>query len=347
VLRRALAGPCHLPPGATLLVAVSGGADSTALLAALVSLAREHALVLHAAHLDHGLRGHDSAADRTHVRALCARLGVPLCDARWDCAARMRRRGLRGEAGLRTLRHEWLTSVARRLRAAGIATAHTADDQLETLLLRLGRGTGLTGAAGMRARRGLWLKPLLEATRADLEADLRHAGLAWRDDASNATLAHTRNRVRHGVVPALLDALGVPAGDPARRRAALARRAQALAAELGGAHATLARGAIRAQARLARADGLDRPGLVRLPAPLARLVLRRWWAQRGPQGPTAPGLTARHLEPLRGALAGARRRAEVALPAGWRANRGGRHAPSVPRHGHRPPHPSADVRGRC
>ena len=189
MLRRALTGPCRLPPGATLLVAVSGGADSTALLAALVSLAREHALVLHAAHLDHGLRGRDSAADRTHVRALCARLGVPLSDARWDCAARMRRRGLRGEAGLRTLRHEWLTSVARRLRAAGIATAHTADDQLETLLLRLGRGTGLTGAAGMRARRGLWLKPLLEATRADLEADLRHAGLAWRDDASNATLA--------------------------------------------------------------------------------------------------------------------------------------------------------------
>src|ERR1043166_5646723 len=92
VLRRALRGPCRLPPGSTLLVAVSGGADSTARLVALASLAREFGIRLHVAHLHHGLRGPDADADLRHVRALCARLDLPLTAARWDCAARMRRR---------------------------------------------------------------------------------------------------------------------------------------------------------------------------------------------------------------------------------------------------------------
>lgn len=302
---------------------MSGGADSTALLCALVSLAREHRLHLHAAHLHHGLRGRDADADLVHVRTLCATLAVPLTATRWDCAARMRQRGLSGEAGLRTLRREWLTSVARRTRAAAIATAHTADDQLETLLLRLARGTGLTGAAGMRARRGVWLKPLLEATRADLEADLRRAGVTWREDASNASAAYARNRVRHAVVPALLDALGVPAGDPVTRRAGLARRAQSLADELGGAHAALARAAKRASARLGHGDGLDRRGLARLAGPVARLVVRRWWAEYGPQGRAAVGLTVRHLASLERALAGPRRTFQVPLPQGWSAVAGG------------------------
>lgn len=308
-----------MPAGRTLLVAVSGGADSTALLVALVSLAREHRLHLHAAHLHHGLRGRDADGDLTHVRALCATLEVPLTTARWDCTARMRRRGLSGEAGLRTLRHEWLTAVARRTQAAAIATAHTADDQLETLLLRLGRGTGLVGASGMRARRGRWLKPLLEATRADLEADLRRAGLAWREDASNASPAHARNRVRHTVVPALLDALGVPAAAAVERRAGLARRAQVLARELGSAHATLARAARRAQARLERDGCLERAGLTRLAPPIAQLVLRRWWAGHGPRKDAAVGLTTRHLAALEQALGGPRRTFQVPLPQGWYA----------------------------
>src|SRR5215831_4892350 len=187
VLRCALRGPCRLPAGSTLLVAVSGGADSAALLVALASLAREFGLALHAAHLNHGLRGADADADLQHVRGLCERFDIPLAAARWDCAARMRRRGLSGEAGLRTLRREFLLRCMRNAGAVAIATAHTADDQLETLLMRLARGAGLTGMAGMRARHGVWLKPLLHATRADVERDLRRHGLAWREDASNAT----------------------------------------------------------------------------------------------------------------------------------------------------------------
>ena len=155
VLRRALRGPCRLPAGSTLLVAVSGGADSTALLVALASLARESGLVIRAGHLHHGLRGAEADSDLVHVRELCERLQIPLAAARWDCTARMRLRGLRGEAGLRVLRREFLLAAARRTGASAIATAHTADDQLETLLMRLARGTGFTGMAGMRARRVL------------------------------------------------------------------------------------------------------------------------------------------------------------------------------------------------
>src|SRR5262252_8587173 len=129
VLRRALRGPCRLPVGSTVLAAVSGGADSTALLVAMASLAREFGLAVRAAHLHHGLRGAAADADLAHVRGLCERFEIPLEAARWDCAARMRRRGLRGEAGLRVLRREFLLVAARRARATAIATAHTADDQ--------------------------------------------------------------------------------------------------------------------------------------------------------------------------------------------------------------------------
>ena len=323
VLRRALRGPCRLPAGATVLVAVSGGADSTALLAAMASLAREFALSVRAAHLHHGLRGADADADLVHVREICERFQVPLEAARWDCAARMRRRGLRGEAGLRTLRREFLLAAARRVSATAIATAHTADDQLETLLMRMSRGTGLTGMAGMRARQGAWIKPMLHATRADIERDLGQHKLSWCEDASNASPAFTRNRIRHGAVPALLDALYVPEARAAERRERLARRAAALADELADAGRVLSRlAAVRLhRALVATPDGpaIDARVLAGLPTSLLRLVLARAWRRLGPAGAAAPGLTGRHLQALGQCLAGGRARAEVALPAGWRA----------------------------
>jgi tRNA(Ile)-lysidine synthetase-like protein len=294
VLRRALRGPCLLPAGSTLLVAVSGGADSTALLVALASLAREFSLSLRAAHLHHGLRGADADADLLHVRELCERFHMPLEAARWDCAARMRRRGTRGEAGLRELRREFLLSAARRAGATAIATAHTADDQLETLLMRLTRGTGLAGAAGMRARHGVWLKPLLLATRSDIEGDLHQHRLSWREDRSNASPDFTRNRVRHGAVPALLDAIGLPAAPASERRARLAQRVAVLANELADAHRLLARAAARALERVsAETPGgivFDAAGLALLPVSLRRLALRvpgggsatpAWGSRRG------------------------------------------------------------------
>lgn len=357
VLRQALRGPCRLPLGSTLLVAVSGGADSTALVVALSSIAREFGLTLHAAHLHHGLRGRDADADRMHVRALCERLRVPLTDARIDARARTNTRGLAGEAGLRTLRREWLLRVAKRVRATAIATAHTADDQLETLLLRLARGTGLTGAAGMRARHGAFVKPLLHATRHDIERDLVQHGIAWRDDASNATRDFARNRVRHDVVPTLLAAVlpegsrragrlpaaagrstpnakpateldgmtpsaSVHAGHPAAR-AALALRASALASELAAAERVLARAAARAldRALFASAEGpaLRVGTLARLAPPVLRLALHRAWRLLGPAGANAPGLTAGHLAPLIRSVKTGSAAFRAALPNGWQA----------------------------
>jgi tRNA(Ile)-lysidine synthase len=313
VLRHALRGPCLLPPGSRLLVAVSGGADSTALLVALASVAREFGLSLAAAHLHHGLRGREADADLEHVRGLCRRLGVPLEAARWDTRSRMRREGLSGEGGLRTLRRRFLAAARARAGAAAIATAHTADDQLETLLMRLARGTGLAGLGGMRPRRGAWLKPLLGATREDITRDLRGAGVSWREDASNRERDAFRNRVRLDVVPALAAALSPGAGPAAR--AGLARRAEAAAAEARDARRVVERLAGRTRARAG--TRMDTGVLARAPRAVRLAALRRWWADRTGG---RDGLTRPHREMLLRLVAG-HGDGEVGLPGGWTARR--------------------------
>ena len=321
ILRRALGGPCALPRGARLLVAVSGGADSTALLLALAALRSELSLELTAAHLHHGLRGAAADLDLGHVRTLCRRLGVPLTAARWDTRARMRERALSGQAGLRKLRREFLLAARRSVDAHAIATAHTADDQLETVLMRLLRGAGLPGLGGMRPRLGPWLKPMLEATRADIEADLRAAGERWREDASNADPHYLRSRIRHAVIPALLAAHGPGAG-----RGSLAHRVSASARELRDAESALT---ARARQRLERHGGVDgmrawisRPALMAAPRAVRRAVLRRLWRSAG--APSA-GITGRHLDALLAMAASGGLRARVELPAGrFAICRGGR-----------------------
>lgn len=329
VLRRALRGPCAPPPAGTILVAVSGGADSTALLVTLAGLATSMEFRLHAAHLHHGLRGTEADADLGAIRALCDRLGVPLTASRWDCRARMRRLGLTGQAGLRILRRRFLIAAARRAGAGRIATAHTADDQLETLLMRLTRGTSLAGIGGMSARRGRWIKPLLGATRADIEAGLRAAGIPWREDASNLDRRYTRSRMRHDVIPALLGAMDGEAGGD---RGRLALRIAALTAELRAMRRLTDRLAARIVAREGRVerDGarLALGSWRSMPAPVRRAVLRRLWKRivRGEHrargtGTGQQGLTVRHLEALERLAAASRGAATLDLPGGFRAER--------------------------
>jgi tRNA(Ile)-lysidine synthase len=318
-------------------VAVSGGADSTTLLVGLHRLARPLGLELRAAHLHHGLRGADADADLDFVRGLCARLGVPLLAARWDTRARLRRRGLSGQDGLRVLRREFLEGCARRTGAGAIVTAHTADDQLETLLMRLGRGTGITGLAGMRpavrragadGRRRLWLKPMLGATRAMIEADLHAAGQAWCEDRSNRDPRYTRSRVRHAAIPALGRAL-LPQADEARARELLALRASRAAAATWSAARLIERLAARILPARAGTDGLAVP-LARLagrPAALRRAVLARAWRRaRSGSGRGAGrivGLTDRHLAALERLIDTGRGGAIIQLPGGWTAERDG------------------------
>lgn len=320
-LRHALKGPCRLPPGARLLVAASGGADSTALLVGLARVAPEFELSIHAAHLHHGLRGVAADADLDFVRTLCARLGVPLLTARCDGRAFMKRRGLSGENGLRMLRRRFLRAALRRAGATAIATGHTADDQLETVLMRLLRGAGLRGLGGMREKHGPWIKPLLEATRLEIESDLRTARLAWREDASNRDPAWTRNRIRHQAIPALLGALD-PALDPVRARAGLARSTAFAAREARDAERALGTWLARSRPVLCRiepgAATLEAGRLKSYPIAARRLALRRAWKLVAPPG---VGLTRRHLAALCSLLVATGSRGRVDLPAGVRAER--------------------------
>jgi tRNA(Ile)-lysidine synthase len=305
-----------------VLVAVSGGADSTALLLALYNLRHEFGVELTAAHLDHGLRGSESADDRAFVRALCARLGVPLGDARWNTRARMTRRGLSGQAGLRVLRREFLLAIAQRYDATAIATAHTADDQVETVLLRLARGAGIRGLSAMPPRRGRWIRPLLDAPRADIETDLRRIGQRWREDSTNAGLDYARNRVRHLVVPALLEALDPGSSKRSGAHAALARRVVTGLGEVQSAHRLLRRRVLRTVRGLGRIQGgeirLDSVEWRSYPAVIQRLALREAWARLA-GGRT--GLTSRHLDQLADLLRPGRMGARAELPLGARAVR--------------------------
>ena len=192
-----------IPDGATMVLAVSGGPDSTALLHGAAWLAAGHGWHIVVAHLDHGLRA-GSADEAATVAAGAARLGLPVEVRRTDVAslAASEHRSLE-DAG-RQARYRFLEELADRLgTGALIATAHTADDTAETMLLRLARGSGLRGVRGIPARRGRIVRPLLAVRRATLRAALDAAGIDYLIDPSNSAPAHARNRVRAELLPAL------------------------------------------------------------------------------------------------------------------------------------------------
>jgi tRNA(Ile)-lysidine synthase len=209
-------------PDTRVLVGLSGGADSVALTVLLRDLAASGGLVLAgAAHVHHGLRP-SADRDAEFCRAFAARLGLPLAVERADVRGVAAREGRSLEDTARRLRYLLLARAAERLGADRVAVAHTLDDQAETVLLRLARGAGLTGAAGIRPRRGQVVRPLLGVARAELRAELAARGETWVEDESNADLANPRNRVRHRVLPELDQVLGAPVAPALARAAALA-----------------------------------------------------------------------------------------------------------------------------
>jgi tRNA(Ile)-lysidine synthase len=192
-----------LPAGATVLCAVSGGADSVCLLHVLKGLGRDLRLVC--AHYNHRLRGPESDRDEAFVRTLCAELGIPLTVGGGDVAAFARETGMGIEEAARTLRYAFLEQEADGVGAGRIATAHTADDNAETLLLNLVRGTGLRGLGGIPPVRGRIVRPLLTVTRREVEAYLLENGLPHVEDSSNGRDDFARNRLRHAVLPVLAE----------------------------------------------------------------------------------------------------------------------------------------------
>lgn len=187
-----------------LLVAVSGGADSVALLRALQALAPERGLELVVAHLDHGLRGPAAAGDAAFVAALADTLGLPARIGHADVAAEAAAHRLSLEDAARRARRRFLAAAAAETDSALIALGHTRDDQAETVLLNLLRGAGPRGLAAMPAHGpGLITRPLLRVTRGEARAYLEELGQAWREDATNADPAFTRNRIRHDLLPRL------------------------------------------------------------------------------------------------------------------------------------------------
>jgi tRNA(Ile)-lysidine synthase len=188
------------------MVGVSGGADSVALLHILVRLQAPLRLKLSIVHVDHQLRP-DSAADAAFVQALAARFKIPAVIEQRDVEALCRTHRWSLEDGARRIRYESFVKAAARWSAGVVALAHTADDQAETVLMRLLRGSGLTGLAGIpvtREAEGIRIvRPLLNCWRHEILDYLADAGLTYRQDASNADRRFVRNRIRHELLPLL------------------------------------------------------------------------------------------------------------------------------------------------
>lgn len=202
-LRKAIHGLGMIAPGQRVSVAVSGGADSVALFLLLQELRDELGCVLSIAHMNHQLRGSHSEADEQFVRELAGRAGVELFAHRVDVAAEAERNHWNLEDAGRRLRLQFFDELVKGRRADRIAVAHTADDQAETVLAHLLRGSGIGGLAGIHPVAGCVIRPLLGVRRAELRAYLNGRAQHWREDVTNRDTSRLRARLRHELLPRL------------------------------------------------------------------------------------------------------------------------------------------------
>lgn len=197
---------CHrlLPPSGNIVAACSGGPDSLALVDLLESLREVLGIHLFVAHVDHALRGEESSQDAAFVRQFCIGRGLPFYCGHVEVKEELQRRGGSLEEIARLLRYKYLHQVADEVGGGWIATGHHRDDQAETLLLNLLRGSGGRGLSAMHPRQGDVIRPLLCLTRSEIERYCHERDLQPRHDSSNDEVNLRRNRVRHELVPLLL-----------------------------------------------------------------------------------------------------------------------------------------------
>ena len=193
--------------GDSVMVALSGGADSTALLHALVQLGEKYSLNVTAAHLNHKLRGDESDRDEQFVRKMCDELGVELVCESADIPS-LAKKGEGIEECARRVRYDFLQRNAK----GKIATAHSADDNIETVIFNLTRGSGIKGGCGIPPVRDNIIRPLIMCSRDEIEDYCEKNGLSFVTDSSNLTDDYTRNRIRHNVIPVLKE-INSAAGD--------------------------------------------------------------------------------------------------------------------------------------
>jgi tRNA(Ile)-lysidine synthase len=222
-----------IAPRASVIAAVSGGADSVAMLNVLVELSRQEAFQyrLTVAHLNHLIRP-DAGQDAEFVADLANRLGLPCIVEARDVPAEARRCGMGLEQAARLVRYGFLLQAARRLGATCVAVAHQGDDNVETVLDRLIRGTHIRGLSGMPARRALdegicLVRPMLATRRSQVEAYLRGLGATWRTDSTNADRAMRRNFIRHELLPLLRERMNSRVDEALLRLAGAAGEVQA------------------------------------------------------------------------------------------------------------------------
>jgi tRNA(Ile)-lysidine synthase len=278
--------------------------DSTALLHALVQEGFRKITVLH---LNHGLRGAAGAADAAFVKRLAGRIGVPFLTARADVAALARERKLSIETAARQARYAFFAQAARQTRCRTLVLAHHADDQVETFLFNLLRGGG-SGLGGMRPRtvreidgaKMEILRPWLGIWRSEIEAYAAREGIRYREDASNASLLHTRNRVRSRVLPMLAKEFGRDV------RQSLWRAAEVLSAQQEWLNQSL------------RFDGeeLPVPALRVLPEALQRHTIHEWLRRH-----RTPQVSFALVEKIRAMLPPGASEAKINLPGGRFARR--------------------------
>lgn len=308
-----------LKAGDRVGIAVSGGLDSVALLRLALELRDEIGIVLSVVHFNHKLRGADADADEEFVADLAREYGLECyCDG-GDVAAHATNKHLSLETAARELRYSYFRRLLRETSLGRIATAHTIDDQAETVLLRVVRGAGTRGLAGIypklsvpcsaRGHDCAIIRPLLCVTRAELQSYLQNAGQRWREDASNLDLRHARNRVRQRILPQLEQEL-----NPAVRER-LAEAAEIARAEEEFWEREVAQVLPSFWAGGGRSGRLDLRFISELPLAMKRRVIRAVAEALGLR------LEFRRVEDVLGIASGDARYGKVELPGGWVVSR--------------------------